>query len=201
MRPVRRDIPNRQAGFTLIESLIVVAVVGILILISAPAMMKMLNRFKLSGTTRELASLMQATRLESIKMSAPAEVNYDAALNAFFAFVDLDRDGAVSAPDHVLPGRVIVPRKVDFWGPTDAAANGANATDGWDDAPANLGPIYSPDGSVDRTGAFRLKDSNDNFLEVRVMTPATGRIVLRKWDRTDAKFYENGENGHKWEWY
>jgi len=201
MRAARRPNRSRQEGFTLIETLIVLAVVGILVLISAPAFLKMLNRFKLSGTTRELASLMQATRLESIKMSAPAQVHYDAASNSFFAFVDLDRDGAVSAADRVLAGRVIVPRKVEFWGPTDGAANGANATDGWDNAPANLGPIYSPDGSVDRAGAFRLKDSNDNFLEVRVQTPATGRIVLKKWDRNDAAFFANGEDGHKWEWY
>ena len=40
--------------------------------------LNMLNRFKLSGTTRELASLMQAARLEAIKMNAPAHVNYDA---------------------------------------------------------------------------------------------------------------------------
>lgn len=203
MRAARRPILSRQAGFTLIETLIVLAVVGILVLISAPAFMKMLNRFKLSGTTRELASLMQATRLESIKMNAPAQVHYDAASNTFFAFVDLDRDGVLGAPpDRILAGRVIVPTKVEFWGPGDGAANGANAIDGWDSAPTvRLGPIYSPDGSVDRAGAFRLKDSNDNFLEVRVQTPATGRIVLKKWDRNDPAFFANGEDGHKWVWY
>ena len=203
MRATRRPTLSRQAGFTLIESLIVLAVIGILILISAPAFLNMLNRFKLSGTTRELASLMQAARLEAIKMNAPAHVNYDPTSNNFFAFVDLDRDEVLLAPpDRILGGRVIVPRKVDFWGPTDVAANGANAIDGWDSPPtARLGPIFRPDGSVDRAGAFRLRDSNDNFLEVRVATPATGRIVLRKWFPAESAFYLNGESGRKWVWY
>lgn len=64
-----------------------------------------------------------------------------------------------------------------------------------------LGPIFNPDGSADRIGAFRFRDSNDNYLEVRIATPATGRIVLRKWDRNDLAFFQNGEDGHKWEWY
>lgn len=201
MSAARRPTRNRQAGFTLMEMIVVVAVIGILAVISAPAFLSMMNRFKLSATTRELASLMQATRLESIKMNAPAQVNYDPVSNTFFGFVDLDRDGSLSAPDHILAGRVVIPIKVQFWGPGDSSVNSANATDGWDDAPVHLGPIFSPDGSVDRVGAFRFKDSNDNFLEVRVETPATGRIVLKKYFPDDAKFYLNGESGKKWVWY
>lgn len=205
MRAARRPTRKHQAGFTLIESLIVVAVVGILVLISAPAFLKMMNRFKLTGTTRELASLMQAARQEAIKLNAPAHVNYDVATNSFFAFIDLDRDGIQSAPDRILAARTPLPRKIDFWGPGDANANGAEAIDGWDEAPIRLGPIFNPDGSADRAGAFRLKDSNDNFLELRVQTPATGRMVTRKWFPDESDFFMNSENvggvDHKWVWY
>lgn len=203
MKTARSLILKRQAGFTLIETLIVLAVIGILVLISAPAFLSMMNRFKLTGTTRELASLMQAARYEAIKMNAPSQVNYDATSNRFIAFVDLDRDNVQSAADRILGASVMVPRKVEFWGPGDGAVNGANAIDGWDDATptARLGPIFAPNGSVDRVGAYRLKDSNDNFLEVRIETPATGRIVLKKYFPAYTAFFLNGESGHKWEWY
>ena len=203
MKTARSLILKRQAGFTLIETLIVLAVIGILVLISAPAFLSMMNRFKLTGTTRELASLMQAARYEAIKMNAPSQVNYDAASNRFIAFVDLDRDNVQSAADRILAATVMVPRKVEFWGPGDGAANGVNAIDGWDDSTptARLGPIFSPNGSVDRVGAFRLKDSNDNYLEVRVETPATGRMVLKKYFPGDNAFFLNGESGRKWVWY
>ncbi|MEO8197883.1 MAG: GspH/FimT family pseudopilin [Thermoanaerobaculia bacterium] len=201
MTTARRPNPQSQAGFTLMETLVVLAVVGILLLISAPAFLRMINRYKLTGTTRELASLMQAARMEAIKLNAPAQVNYDTTVNGFFAFVDLDRDGTLSAPDRILAGRVPIPVKVEFWGPGDGAANGANAIDGWDDAPAALGPVFRPDGSADRVGAFRLKDSNDNYIEVRIETPATGRIVLKKYFPADTKFFLNGEENHQWTWY
>ena len=206
MRAARRRTCTRQAGFTLIESLVVVAVIGILVLISAPAFLKMINRFKLTGTTREVTSLMQAARQEAIKMNAPAHVNYDATSNSFFAFVDLDRDQVLSAADRILAARTPIPKKVEFRGPGDAGVNGANAIDGWDDPPtARLGPIFNPDGSVDRAGSFRLKDSNDNFLEVRIEMPATGRMVLRKYFPDESAFFMNGEKvgtiDHKWVWY
>ncbi len=206
MRAARRRTSTRQAGFTLIESLVVVAVIGILVLISAPAFLKMINRFKLTGTTREVTSLMQAARQEAIKMNAPAQVNYDATSNSFFAFVDLDRDQVLSAADRILAARTPIPKKVEFRGPGDGGANGANAIDGWDDPPtARLGPVFNPDGSVDRVGSFRLKDSNDNFLEVRVEIPATGRMVLRKYFPDESAFFMNGEKvgsvDHKWDWY
>lgn len=200
MRAARRSTQQREAGFTLIETLIVITVIGILVLIAAPAFLQMLNRFKLTGAARELASLMQAARMEAIRLNAPAQVSYDATENAFTAFVDLDRDDALSAADRVLKSKVPLPVKVTFQGPGDTGPNEANAIDGWDDVPARPGPTFRPDGSVDRVGAFRLKDSNNNFLEVRIETPATGRMALRKRDRGNGIFYLNGEDGHKWEW-
>ncbi|MEO7794599.1 MAG: GspH/FimT family pseudopilin [Thermoanaerobaculia bacterium] len=201
MRSARRPTLKRQSGFTLIETLVVLAVVGILVLITVPAFLGMLNRYKLTGTSREVVSLLQAARMEAIKFNAPSQVNYDSTSNTFIAFVDLDRDNALSASDRILAGNVRIPAKVEFWGPGDGAANGVNAIDGWDDAPARLGPIFSPDGSADRVGAFRFKDTSNNFLEVRIETPATGRIAMRKYDRDDLVFYLNGEDNHKWVWY
>ena len=73
--------------------------------------------------------------MEAIKMNAPAQVNYDATSNSFIAFVDLDRDRSCRAlPTGSSPRASPVPVKVEFWGPGDAAANGVNAIDGWDDA-------------------------------------------------------------------
>jgi prepilin-type N-terminal cleavage/methylation domain-containing protein len=201
MTAIRDLTRKRQAGFSLMEMIVVVAIIGILALISAPAFLRMINRYKLTGTAREVNSLMQAARLEAIKLNAPAQVNYEAANNRFIAWIDMNQDGLLaSPPDRLLAGIVPIPAKVEFWGPGDGAANGANAIDGWDNAPANTGPIFRPDGSVDRVGAFRFKDTNDNFLEVRVETPATGRMVMKKYFPDDNAFYLNGEEGHPWEW-
>ena len=193
--------PRSQRGFTLIEAVITVALLGILLLIGLPTVLGTLNRTRLTGTTREIATLLQVARLEAIKMDAPVEVNYDVGSNSFISFVDMDRDGLESAPDRRLGSVIRVPRKIEFRGPGDAAPNGANAIDGWDNAPANPGPVFRPDGSADRVGAYRFRDSNNNILEVRIETPATGRMILRKWDPALDIFYAHLENDRRWEWY
>ncbi|MEZ5314473.1 MAG: GspH/FimT family pseudopilin [Thermoanaerobaculia bacterium] len=190
-----------ERGFTLIEALITVAVIGILILITIPAMLGMLNRMQLTGVSRETATLMQVARLEAIKMSAPVEVRYDSTQNRLIAFLDFDRDGIRNGADRLLSAEVRLPRRVQFRGPGDAAPNGANAVDGWDDAPAKPGPTFLPDGSVDRVGAFRFMDSGGQIIEVRVETPATGRIAMKKWDSVLSKFYAQKEENREWIWF
>ena len=118
MRADRRSIRKRQAGFTLLETLVVVAVIGILVLISAPAFLKMMNRFKLTATARELTSLLQAARMEAIKLNAPAQVSYDTVTNSFVGFVDLDRDDVLSAADRVLGAKVPILSLIHISEPT-----------------------------------------------------------------------------------
>ena len=192
---------SAQHGFTLVEALVTIAVTGILLLISIPAFLGMLNRMRLTGIARESATLMQVARLEAIKMSAPVEIQYEASGNRLMGFVDFDRDGIEGATDRRLTSEVRLPMRVEFRGPGDAAPNGANAIDGWDDAPAKLGPTFNPDGSVDRVGAYRFTDSAGQILEVRIETPATGRIALRKWDSALTRFYAQKEENREWIWH
>ena len=88
-------------------------------------------------------------------------------------------------------------------GPGDVAAEGAEAIDNWDSlSPPTNGPSFQYDGSVDDVGAFRISDTGENFIEVAIATAATGRVVLRKWKRSDNKFYELGQGGtDQWPWY
>lgn len=197
----RPQLPDSERGFTLIEALVTVAVIGILLLITIPAMLGMLNRMQLTGISREAATLMQVARLEAIKMSAPVEVRYDAAQKRLYAFVDFDRDGIENGADRRLSAEARLPRRVEFRGPGDAAPNGANAIDGWDDPPAKPGPTFLPDGSVDRVGAFRFTDSAGQVIEVRVETPATGRIALKKWDNALSRFFAQKEENREWIWF
>ena len=83
----------------------------------------MMNRFKLTGTTRELASLLQAARQEAIKLNAPAHVNYDADVEQLHRLRrPRPRPDAQSAADRILAASVTPFRsKVEFWGPSDGA--------------------------------------------------------------------------------
>jgi prepilin-type N-terminal cleavage/methylation domain-containing protein len=199
---------RRQAGFTLAEAVVTVAVLGILLLIGLPSFLGTLTRTRMTGTSREVATLMQAARLEAIKKNTDVKVAYDATLRRFYAFRDFNRDGDLDSEDERLSDVAEMSRRVLFRAPNQAEG-GADAIDNWDSATgvvAPYGPVFRFDGSVDRVGAFRIGDAGANIIEIRVETAATGRVVLRKWDR-DANVYrapgenQTGDVPLSWQWY
>ncbi|MEO0375720.1 MAG: type II secretion system protein [Cyanobacteria bacterium P01_A01_bin.17] len=58
---------TQHSGFTLIEKMIIVAVVGILGAVTAPSLSKMLDRVKLDQATKEVRSALDETQREAIR--------------------------------------------------------------------------------------------------------------------------------------
>ncbi len=64
----------RDLGFTLIEMMVVVAIVAILAAISAPSMDGFIQRNSISSQTNELISLLQYARSEAVTRKANVQV-------------------------------------------------------------------------------------------------------------------------------
>lgn len=58
---------SKHRGFTLIEVLIVVAIIGVLIAISAPGMVSTISRYKIRGVARELVIDFKKAKIEAVK--------------------------------------------------------------------------------------------------------------------------------------
>jgi len=193
-----------QRGFTLIEMLVVLALVAILMFISAPAIYNMVRQSKLRGITQEVTTLMRQARLDAIKTSAQAVVkivpaNATNPIPSVQAFSDRNADGLLSAGEPVL-ATFPLPKGVTFMAQDLTVDAGSVA--GFSPDPGGAGlpkvALFQRDGSVAAVGAFRFADQNQNFLEVRVDLPATARIEVRKWQ--GGAWIANGDGGKAWQW-
>lgn len=186
---------NRSGrGFTLIETLIILAIMMALAAFTLPEFFAIMNRSKLEGAARQTATLMRAARLEAIKQSCYGVVMIEPVdTDMIMGFVDNDRDGLYE-PDNVPPermiGRVQLPARIHFSSIKDL------------DNPSVPLPLpdgqvmYQQDGSVLATGAVRFEDEKGNQLEVNVEPRTTGRVEVRKLQ--DGVWITNGEGGKAW---
>lgn len=173
---------RRNAGFTLVELLVVLVLGMILVLLSYPELAKYYTRSQLEGTTQQLALMMQKARYQAIRFSPQTATvcadtvnrqvvgSLGATQNAWFT---LPKAISFGAPGAQLPITLVVTPNCF---------------------------TFNSDGSVAEVGSFRLVDNNANYLEVRIDSAATARVEVRKWNATDSQWYTRNQGGKAWEW-
>ena len=190
MRRARNRARSRILGFTLLEILVVVAIIGIAALVGFPALQNFIARSKIDGMVRSTTTLMYRSRSAAVKQGAQSLLTVDTAAYKVSAFVDLDGDLTFSAGDEDL-GPIDLPAGVDFASP-DGNIVQFTTIGGKEVA------VFEPDGSIETPGHVKFGDTRGNYLQLEVTTQATARIEIRKWD--GAAWRLQGEEGSTWEW-
>jgi prepilin-type N-terminal cleavage/methylation domain-containing protein len=208
-----------EAGFTLIEILVAVVILGFMLAMGVPALVRFTHRANLEQTARLTEQLMQFARREAVKSNLTANVVFDYDKNQVYAYADANANN-VEDPGEKELGRFPLPQKVYFWGGEDGAAEGANAvTASWGTGTMTCTPscptggiaAFLPDGSARSLGGVRFGDKKDssgngNFLEVRVAIAATGKLELGKYDPlplagSSTLYLVRDQGGRSWTWY
>jgi prepilin-type N-terminal cleavage/methylation domain-containing protein len=113
----------REKGFTLVESLLVVAIVGILVLVSYPNIANSLEVRGLENEAREVLTTLQQAKFQAVKFKLNHRVNFDNSLGYWVYFIEreVSLDTWVEVPGSMrrsisnkltvtinLPGQLIV---------------------------------------------------------------------------------------------
>jgi prepilin-type N-terminal cleavage/methylation domain-containing protein len=184
---------RRERGFTLIEMLVVVAILFIAVMLAAPFLNKQIQRSKLVGVANQTAGLMRLARMEAIKRSQCAVVKLNSGAGAVEAY-----SGTISAVEPFcdlgpLLGTVLLPKSVSF---------GAIPVVGFTPPAPNVASFRS-DGSIQANGSFRFEvpelGGGSHCMQVTVDPAATARIQIEKWDVATSAWHANG-NPIDWRW-
>lgn len=196
-----------QSGFTAVEAILVVAIVGIVSVMLFPALGEMIRVAKMTGVTQEGAALLRRCRFESIKRGVPCRVAIDVTRREMLAFADVHGPLLTDPPDGVFKqivgqpagvsdyevGRKLLPGGIEF---AFLDASGLDSVEGFTGSAKEA--VFRPNGSIEDTGAFRFQDPRGNSLEVRVATTAAARIEVLKHDGT--AWRSQGELNRPWKW-
>jgi prepilin-type N-terminal cleavage/methylation domain-containing protein len=192
-----------QRGFSLIELLVVLLLMGILLTFGIPSLLSMVHATKMRGIAQEISVLLRLARIDAVKTSAQAVVQIVPSTGTvpghLQAFSDRNSDGQWSDGEPVL-ATFFLPTGVTF--EDQAGKLDKDSVEGFSPDPL-AGPslaIFQRDGAIAAIGGFRFADTYNHYMEVHVEPQATARIEVRKYEAGSGKYVPNGDNGKAWTW-
>ncbi len=97
------DFLRKNRGFTLIEVLVVVTVVGIMVTIAGISLVSSSRNAELRSVAREMYGQFQRAKMEAIKRNQPVAIVFDTTgVDQYQVFVDLDNDKVLDAGEQLM---------------------------------------------------------------------------------------------------
>ena len=169
-------------GCTLVELIIVVAVIGILAAIAVPAIMSWMPNIRLNAATRDLYGAMMQMKGEAVKRNARCAITFDQAIGgqtvAYVVYVDADENSKFDSGDTVILREDSWPAKVFL----DTAKGGGDGLTFQDNADGNPTIAFRPNGlPIDSGGGIAngtasLTNTKGRLREVVVNVSGNIRI-------------------------
>ncbi len=204
----RRVALLKCAGFSLLELLVTLAVFSVALTALIPSLHQQFERAKFFGVAREVGAGARLSRSTAIKIHSPVVLVVNPVTGTLMSYVDVNRND-IFDPDSTKPKgtvdyqvmRLRLNGVIGLGAPT-----GEFLIEGFEPQLNGRKTVFGANGTVSTTGAVRLSDGQENFLEVRIAPLGTARVSLRKYDVTrpaneeGTHWYGRREGGQAWRW-
>jgi len=162
----------QQRGFTLIEVVVVIAIIGIISAIAIPNYLGWIPKYRLKAAARDICSNMQKTKIRAVKENHDWAVVINETENSYTVYSSEGSTPGWNDGDETIAFKVelnSIPGNMLFEGP-------ANETS------ASL-IVFTAAGVCSVAGNIYLSDRN-NTAYYRIQTTSPGAITLKKWTGT-----------------
>jgi type IV fimbrial biogenesis protein FimT len=176
-----------ERGFTLVEVMIVIAVIGIMTGLMAPSLLGALPGMRASGAARDVLSDMRLARTMAVDKGVPAIVDFDAPASTHYrVYLDRDGDGTYTTGTDTMIREVTLTD--EYKGVALKSNDGSAPADGVDlDGVGSNSITFRTNGSANGSGAAYVMPAadaggrSDRNRRVRVVA-ATGNVRIENFD-------------------
>ena len=174
---------TNKKGFTLVEVVVVVAILGIIAAIGTTGVLRSLPAMRLKSAARDIFSAAMQAKAEAVRRGENVTILFDTANNTWLMFLDSDNDEVADAGETVLLAATPLPPRVTF--DPGLVVNGTPHTDGV--SFANNALVFSPRGIPTGGGGglgggtvgLRAVDSSGATVRQRTVVVSTaGRVNM-----------------------